>query len=141
MTIVTLVGKTQAKVGFEFIYIGHLSDCKECRLKTVCFNLDTGRRYVVKAVRDVEHTCKIHEEGVRVVVVERLPIKAGIDGKLAIEGSTITYEERNCPNLECEHHKICQPYGLKKNEKFKIVKVCEDIVCPEKNELKTVFLE
>ncbi|PJB22268.1 MAG: hypothetical protein CO114_00925, partial [Euryarchaeota archaeon CG_4_9_14_3_um_filter_38_12] len=72
MVLVTLVGEKIAKKDNEFIYIGSLPECRGCKLKTVCFNLDEGRRYKITNIRDIHHDCKIHEGGVRIVEVEKI---------------------------------------------------------------------
>ncbi len=39
MTLVTLIGEKIAEEDMEFTYIGPNNDCRNCKLKTVCFNL------------------------------------------------------------------------------------------------------
>ena len=91
MVLVTVVGESQCKKGFEFVFSGPLAECRECKVKNVCFHLEPNRLYRVIEVRDVHHDCKVHEEGVRVVEVEKLPTKTALPSKSAIEGSMITY--------------------------------------------------
>lgn len=138
MVLITLVGEKQATEGCEFIYMGPLSDCRECRLKTVCFNLEEGTRYKITKIRDVHHDCKIHEGGVRVVEVERIPVNAALNNKLAIEGSTITFAPLECKNLGCEHYHLCHPLGVKANGKYKILSVGKEIKCPVGEKIKEV---
>ena len=66
MVIITLIGEHLAKEGEEFVYRGPLTECRDCKLKGVCFNLDAGGLYRIRSVRPVHHECRIHEEGVRV---------------------------------------------------------------------------
>jgi len=93
MTLVTLIGEKIAKEEDEFTYLGPANDCKNCKLKTVCFNLKPGRRYKIIKVRDKKHTCNTHEGNASVVEVSELPIIAAIDKKLS-EGSITQIEKK-----------------------------------------------
>lgn len=141
MVIITLIGERQARVGAKFVYRGPLTECRECKLKAVCFNLDAGCQYSIKAKRDVQHECKIHEDGVRVVEVERIPMKAVTSKKSAVEGSTITIEEIRCRNVGCAKYRLCHPHGAEKGMKGKIKKVYGDIECHEGMKLVEVLLD
>lgn len=139
--LVTLVGDKQVKEGNEFIYVGPLTDCKDCRLKAVCFNLDAGRKYKIKSLRGVRHDCKIHEEGVQVVEVEAVPMTIALNGKSAIEGSTVTYEFPKCDDVSCETYRLCRPIAMGKGGRAKILRVGKDLKCPRGYELKKVTIE
>ena len=131
MVIITLIGEHLAKEGSVFVYRGPLTECRECKLKAVCFNLEQGGQYRIKATRDVKHECRMHEEGVRVVEVERLPVRVGVGQRYALEGSTITFEESRCRNLGCASYRVCHPVGVKRGTKCKVRSVLGDIECPE----------
>ena len=141
MVVITLIGEHLAKEGDEFVYRGPLTECRDCKLKGVYFNLDTGGLYRIKAVRSVKHLCRIHEEGVRVVEVQKLQQRCALPQKYALEGSTITFEEVKCKSPGCENYRICHPMGLEKNMKFRIHSIDEDIKCPEGHRLVAVTLE
>lgn len=141
MVLITLVGEKQAKEGYEFVYIGSLSECKECKLKTVCFNLEQGLRYRVKSVRTKHHACSVHEDGVRVVEVEKAPLPIGIDSSLAIEGSTIDIKEIACHNVGCTNYRICLPRGFYRGTSYRIVKITKDMDCPDGKKLKEIVVE
>lgn len=139
--VVTLIGEKIAKVGSEFIYCGPLSECKDCRLRNVCFALDEGRRYKITRVREVKHDCDIHEGGARVVEVEKSDTPAIIETRLAINGSTLTFTIREpCTNLGCEKYRECFPQYLKNGERLKIVSVDSEVICPEGSRLTEVKL-
>jgi len=141
MMTVTLIGEKIAKVGSEFIYCGPIPECRDCRLKNVCFALDEGRRYRITKVRDVKHECEVHEGGARVVEVEKTETPYLIDARLALGGSTITYSLREaCNNIGCELFRTCYPAGLKEGEKMKIVSVGAEVQCPAGNKLVDVKL-
>ena len=131
MVTVTLIGERQAKEGAEFVYKGFVPECRECKLKTVCFNLDVGGVYRVKAVRDVHHQCKMHEDGVRMVEVEKVPVRVSVGRKMALEGSTITYDEVRCRNLGCVHYRLCHPVAAERDSKYKVREVRGEVDCPE----------
>lgn len=141
MVIITLIGEHQAKDGDEFVYRGPLTECRDCRLKAVCFNLDPGSAYRIKGIRDVSHDCRIHEDGVRVVEVEKVRVHCAVGSKIAIEGSTITLGEIKCENVGCEKYRLCHPLGIIKNSKWKVANIYGDVQCPEKNKIIEVDLE
>lgn len=141
MVLVTVVGEQQCKKGFEFIFGGPLADCRECRVKNVCFHLEPNRRYRVTAVRDVHHECRIHEGGVRVVEVERLPTKSALPKNTAVEGSMVTFEETDCNWPGCPHYRLCKPWGAVEGMRFRIARVDEELACPRERSLRVVLLE
>lgn len=136
-----MIGEKQAKEGVIFVYRGFVPECRECKLKAVCFNLDPGGVYRVKAVRDVRHECKMHEDGVRVVEVEKIPATVGVAQKYALEGSTITYDEVRCKNLGCASFRLCHPVAVERGSKCKIKEVRGEVVCPEGNKVIEVVVE
>ena len=135
MTIVTLIGESLAKKGKEIVYCGVILGCKDCKLKSACLNLEEGRRYVIKNVRDNKHECKIHEGGVRVVELEKVPVTVAMNQKNAVEGAMISFTPVVCHNLGCQYYKLCHPIGLKNGMKTKIMKVGNEINCPEGHNL------
>ena len=139
--VVSLVGETQAKVGTTFIFLGPLSECRDCKRKTVCFNLEEWTLYEIVSVRDKHHDCNVHEGGVRVVELKNVPIETTIDSKYAIEGSTVSIDKEECLNIGCENYRMCFLLGPKSSKKFRVVKVKGDVKCPEQRSLKTVILE
>ena len=141
MANVTLVGEKHAKKDRIFIYRGPLSNCRECKVKTVCFNLEVGRKYVIKEVRQMHHPCKIHEGGVRAVEYEILPVEHAITADGAIEKARITIDERDaCRNRGCENYKLCFPLGLKTGSQYEIKEVKATVNCSEGKKLKEVLL-
>jgi uncharacterized protein (UPF0179 family) len=72
MPLVTLIGEKLANEGAEFLYLGPNNGCRNCKLKTVCFNLKTGKKYKITKIRDKRHNCNIHDENVQVVEVQEL---------------------------------------------------------------------
>ncbi|MEM0449168.1 MAG: UPF0179 family protein [Methanomassiliicoccales archaeon] len=141
MVNITLIGVRQAKEGVTFIYKGFVPECRDCKLKAVCFNLDPGGIYRVKAVRDVRHDCKIHDDAVQVVEVEKLSASVAIAQKFALEGSTITYDEVKCKNLGCVNFRLCHPQAIERGGKYKIKEVKGELECPEGNKVIEVVVE
>lgn len=125
-----MVGEKQARIGNRFYFMGPQTDCKECKLRNVCFNLEPGRQYEITSIRDTRHECDMHEEGVRVVEVEKKPTIACIPKKLAIDGSLITFEESDCGRLGCEHWSHCHPIGIKSGDKLPVSDVMGKVDCP-----------
>ena len=141
MVLVTLIGCEQARVGNRFYYCASLSDCKECKtckLRSVCFNLDNGSLYEITSLRDTEHDCELNGSKVRVVEVEKKPFRAVVPKKIAIDGSMITFEPRACDNIGCEYYKLCRPDNVKDGEKLSVKDVIEDVKCPKDDEQLTL---
>jgi uncharacterized protein (UPF0179 family) len=142
MVLVTVVGKLQCKEGFEFAFKGPVAECKECKVRNVCFHLDENRRYRVVQMRNVEHECRIHEEGVRVVEVERVPTRVALPSRVALEGSMLSLEPRECMNVSCPNYRLCRPLDGVKGMRFKITSVePKELECPIGERLKVVLLE
>jgi uncharacterized protein (UPF0179 family) len=139
--LITLVGERQVKEGNEFIYLGSLTECKECKLKGVCFNLDEGRRYKIRSIRGVSHDCKIFDEGVRVVEVAQAPLTIASHAPGAIVGSTITYSFPYCNHVACTSYKLCHPLALRSGGKAKILEVGKDLDCTMGLRLKEITIE
>ena len=129
MVMLTVIGKSLAKEGLVFTYMGPLSNCKECKVKNICFHLERGRKYKVLSSRDVLHDCTVHEEGVVVVEVEEVPLDAVILKKQAIEGSNITIEIPRCKERGCEYYRLCIPIGADSGQKKKVLKVGKKVDC------------
>ena len=70
MVMLTVIGKKLAKEGMEFVFLGPIADCKECKVRNICFHLEKGTMYRIVSMRDKDHDCPQHEDGVRVVQVE-----------------------------------------------------------------------
>lgn len=141
MVLVTLIGEPHAHIGNRFYYMGPNDECKDCRLKNVCFNLDPGAMYEIVQLRDTEHECELREGSVRVVVVEKVPFQAAIPKKLAIDGSMITFEPRDCPQMGCPNRKFCCPINIAEGEKHAITEVIENLDCPIGETLVRVKME
>lgn len=140
MALVTLIGEKLAKKDGVFIYMRGAAECRDCKLKNVCFNLEEGKRYKITNIREMHHDCRLHEGGVRVVEVEKIPVPVSVNAKNAVEGETITFTGE-CRNTGCDFYKLCHPAGVKTGTKFRILKVKDNIECPEKKNLKEALLE
>ena len=141
MVLVTVVGERQCRKGFEFVFSGPIAECRECKVKNVCFHLEPNRRYRVIEVREVHHDCKVHEEGVRVVEVEKLPTRTALYAKSAVEGSMINFEETDCDMIGCPNYRLCKAVGAAEGMRFRITSVEEEIECPKGRNLKAVLLD
>jgi len=141
MVLVTVVGEQQCRKGFEFVFGGPIADCRECKVKNVCFHLEQNRWYKVTDIRDVHHECKMHEGGVRVVEVERMPTRAALPARSALEGATITFEESNCNRPGCPRFRLCRPLGASEGMRFRIVSIEDEIECPKGEKLRIVSLD
>ena len=135
--MITLVGVRQAKEGFVFIHQGPSSNCEHCEYYQVCIkNLEAGRVYKVVRLREKVFPCMLHEAGVRVVEVVESDILAALPSKLAIEGAVITFQKVECDIQSCEHYELCVPRGLANGNQCTVLKIGENILCP--NDLSLV---
>jgi hypothetical protein len=141
MVLVTVVGEQQCKKGFEFVFGGPLADCRDCKVKNVCFHLEQNRAYRVTEVRDVHHECRIHEGGVRVVEVERVPTRSALPKSAALESSMITFEESDCDMVGCANYRLCRPWGAVEGMRFRVSSVEDEIECPKGKNLRIVLLD
>jgi len=128
MPLVTLIGEKLAIEGIEFEYIGPNNDCRNCKLKTVCFNLKPGRRYKITNIRDKKHSCNVHEGAAAVVEVEELPIITSIDKKYK-KGEETKIIKIDCKSIGCDNYEICR-INVQKDKKYAIVNLIKDIDCP-----------
>ena len=128
MPLITLIGEKLAKEENEFTYLGPNNKCKNCKLKTVCFNLKPGRKYKITNVREKHHNCNVHEGTAAVVEVQEMPILTAVDKKLS-EGAKVKIDNKGCGNIGCVNHELCNVI-LKKDKNYKIIKIYESLDCP-----------
>ncbi len=129
--VITLVGEKLAKPGLEFIYEGPAEPCKTCRLARVCVgNLEPGRRYRIVRVRNIEHSCPLHEGKVRVVEVVEPPVEVLVDPRTAIVGSKITLKFVDCDDPSMED--VVRPAGLFEGDRVKVLEILGDVECGDK---------
>ncbi len=126
--LITLIGTKLAKEGNEFIFKGGARECEPCRLKKTCLGLNAGSKYRITALRnggDLE--CFVHDSGVCAVEVIELPVEIGVESRKAIKGSTIVFEPVPCNITRCINYVTCRPSGLRRGDKFNVIRVGEDI--------------
>ena len=138
MPLITLIGERLAKKDKEFVFCGANMGCRDCKLRSVCLNLEEGRRYVIRNVRETRHECKLHEGSAVVVEIEKVPVKTSVHRRNAIEGAVVTVAELDCRNLACELYRTCHPPGMKEGMKGKLLKKVKDAECPAGLELAVV---
>jgi len=118
--IYTLMGKDLAKKGVQFIAQSS-EECKKCRYYPTCIkNLDIGRRYIVKEIKNKVFKCKLSGEVV-LIGVEPAEIPLIVEKKKAIEGLMLKFKP-----LSSKKEELLNPQGLKEGDKIKITKVLED---------------
>ena len=136
MPLVTLIGEKLAKKDAEFVYIGPNNECRNCKLKTVCFNLKQGRKYKITNIRDKRHNCNVHEGTASVVEVQEMPIITTVDKEIK-QGASTKLKEKECRSIGCENYEICS-ISINKDKKYKITKIIEEIECPMDYKLQKV---
>jgi len=137
----TLIGTKLAKEGVEFIYCGPLPECIDCRFKKTCHNsLELGTRYVINSVRSNKYPCKIHSEGVKIVEIAPVnEMTITIPSKNALEGLTLSHDNKLCENILCKNYIMCNPDGIP--NKYKIVKIINKINCPRGKSLTSAIVK
>lgn len=130
MGLVTIIGEQLAEKNNEFIFFGPLNECRNCKLKTVCFNLKPFHQYKIIDVRDKRHNCNVHEGSAVVVEVEEQPITTTVDKKIS-KGSIAQLEPRLCSQSFCDFYDPCTSPAIQKGKKYKIETIISDIDCKE----------
>ncbi len=142
--VFTLVGENQAKIGFKFLFNSAAEECNHCDLKPVCIdNLKSNTIYEIIEVRDVSHKCPIHGT-VRVVKVRSAEIEVVIPTRNVFVNAIISYDPVDCLNYQCPYHDFCEPVGLNKGDKVKILKILDNKFkekCKEKKSVVLVLLK
>lgn len=128
--LVTAVAEGLAKEGFVFTCLGPAAECGGCRLKNACQNLARGRRYRLVGLRDATHPCAVSEGRIRVVEVEAADLETSVPSRLAIEGSTVKFETKDCGYTGCATFLLCNPQGVKEGEKYRVVSAGGTMECP-----------
>jgi uncharacterized protein (UPF0179 family) len=128
MGLVTLIGEQLAEKNTEFIFLEPHSDCSNCKLKTVCFNLKPYHRYKIIDVRDKRHNCTVHEGSAVVIEVEELPTITTVDKKIP-PGSITQLEPRLCNQYSCEFFDQCTSKAIQKGKKYKINVIVQNVEC------------
>lgn len=140
MVLITLVSEISAEEGFEFYYTGPMDGCRECKLKSVCLNLEKGARYRISALREQTHDCIETEDRVKVVEVEKISIPAAMQKKFVIEGGMITFQEVECNMPCCDNWFRCHPQSEIAGAKLKVETVEGDLECPFGENMVSVTL-
>lgn len=127
MSTVTLIGSRLAAEGTEFVYGGEAPGCEGCPYRAQCLNLTDGVKYRVTDVRDGTQLldCALHDEGVRAVEVEPVPVSANVSSRIAYAGSKATLPGP-CPHTECPSHELCVPDGADFDQEYRIDEVLGD---------------
>jgi uncharacterized protein (UPF0179 family) len=135
----TLLYPGLAREGYRFIFVGPTSQCEACRLQGVCLaNLEPGRLYEVVSVREVVHPCAVHDEVVTVTVHEP-DFSIAVRSRIAIPGSTLTWNGSDCQQWLCKHYSsLCRPEYLHEGDRLRIKEKNRSIDCPNGEELTEV---
>lgn len=141
MVLLTVIGRRLAKPGAEFIFMGPNSNCKDCKVKTICFHLEKGAKYRIINSRNVVHDCPEHEDNVVIIEVEEVPRESVIPKKIAMEGTTITLDIPKCKERGCQYYQLCIPIGMESGQKRQITAVTEKVECRDGQDRVKVVLE
>lgn len=139
---VSLIGKSLAKEGMVFIYIGQTPECEPCKLGKICQDLEIGKRYKISKVREKEHKCPIHDlETVVAVEVEEMSIEITMPLKKAMEAAVVTLDDESCPIRWCSNNYLCRRELFPKGTKVALISVHEELECLKGLKLKRTVVE
>jgi uncharacterized protein (UPF0179 family) len=123
MAEITLIARSEARPGYEFVYMGGAPVCRTCPYRHACLTLDAGRRYRITAVRPVTHPCALQETEANVVEVAPMARSLVVESPRAIVGSTVEVGRYACNRLDCPNWGICAGPSLPPKQRFLIEKV------------------
>ncbi|MCI4350192.1 MAG: UPF0179 family protein [Thermoplasmata archaeon] len=123
MAEITLIARSEARPGFEFVYLGGAAVCRTCPYRHACLTLDAGRNYRITAVRPVTHPCALQETEANVVEVAPISRSLVVESPRAIVGSTVEVGRYACNRLDCPNWGICAGPSLPPKQRFVIEKV------------------
>ncbi|MEM0139238.1 MAG: UPF0179 family protein [Ferroplasma sp.] len=138
---ISLIGIDLAKKDLEFTFKGPLTGkCDECRIKNVCFNLEPGKSYRIKDVKEQVNPCFIYNKNkVSTIEVEELPNRYNIQkGKRLIEGSSIELKSMKCDYLTCPNIEKCNLLYINSGKKIVINKIIRKLECPKGYDMREV---
>ena len=136
--IITLIDPEHAEIGYQFIHYGTADECEDCDFKMVCIdNLEEGRKYEVIGFKDLEHECELYGK-VRVVEVKESDQLIATNPKYAFIGSSIHFTSPDCVDIFCTNSRLCNPEGIKEDDKCEIIDTLEKIECDKGYDLKTI---
>lgn len=140
MAKISLIGVDLAKEGMEFTFVEPLKGCTECRIKNVCFNLESGVSYRITKVREKENPCFVfNKDKVNTIEVEPTPDFLNVQsGRKLQEGSTINATSLNCNHYTCPNIETCNLIFLKEGKKARILSIDEKIDCPKGYDLRRI---
>jgi uncharacterized protein (UPF0179 family) len=123
MADITLLARAQAKVGYEFVYLGGAPVCRTCPYRHACLTLDAGRRYRVTKIRPVEHPCALQETTANVVEVAPVARPLVVDPRSAIEGASVEAGRFACARMDCANYDACAGPSLPARQRFRIERI------------------
>jgi uncharacterized protein (UPF0179 family) len=133
--MIALVDFESAEEGYEFVYLGEADECRNCNLLLPCHhNLERGRRYAVKSVREKTHPCSLFNQVV-VCEVEEVGIDIFLPQGSAFEGASISFKPLSCKNTLCNHSSYCMPEGLTEGDRCMVHSIKGRYKCLEKGDL------
>ncbi|WP_337859897.1 UPF0179 family protein [Ferroplasma sp.] len=138
---ISLIGVELAKPGLVFTFRGALSGkCDECRIKSVCFNLEPGRSYKIKEVKEQVNPCFIYDKNkVSTIEVEEVPDTYNVqNGKRLMEGSSIELRSMKCDYLTCPNIEKCNLLNMKANKKIVVKNIKSRLNCPKGYDMREV---
>ncbi|HWG84497.1 MAG TPA: UPF0179 family protein [Deinococcales bacterium] len=139
----TLVPNAAAKVGARFVYRGPNlgEECQGCPFQKLCFGLEAGRAYEVRALRGVTHPCGLHDEAkVQVVEVAEVDFAATLETR-HLRGTAAHWAAPACLRPECPSYALCHPAGTASGARHAIREVGQKVACVAGFDLVQVRLQ
>ncbi|MCS7120110.1 MAG: UPF0179 family protein [Nitrososphaerota archaeon] len=139
--IITLISRSQARIGLEFLFQGPSVKCSGCEYRKVCIgSIKPGRIYRIVNMRNKILHCPLTDADMQVVEVAAAERPAAILAKYAIRSAIIEFKRPDCTGIMCENHELCNPVGLSDGDRCEIISVMESLHCPSGLALKKALL-
>ncbi|AGO61258.1 MULTISPECIES: UPF0179 family protein [Ferroplasma] len=138
---ISLIGVNLAKKDLVFTFRGPLAGkCDECKIRNVCFNLEPGKSYRIKEVKEQINPCFIYDTNkVSTIDVEEVENTYNVqNGKRLMEGSSMELRSMKCDYLTCPNIEKCNLLNLKGNKKIVVKKIIGKISCPKGYDMREV---
>lgn len=142
MAPLTLVPDALAAKGFRFTFTGPNKgeECKGCPFQKLCFGLQPGHSYEVKATRPATHPCALHEGGkVRAVEVAEVSFPASLE-RHHLRGTAAPWTAPDCGRPSCVNWALCHPVGHHSGARHAITAQKGALECPAGFDLERVEL-
>lgn len=129
--VISLIPKSVAQKGYQFIHLGGTETCQKCQFLAVCVNsLEKGSTYEVTKVREKEHPCMIDNTMMIVCELKQINDKLSVKHQKYLDDVIVTRDLIDCTEVLCDNYDFCILDKYSTTTKVKILKVIKEMKCP-----------